>query len=268
MSQETSLTIVEQREVTFYDDELLAVRATDGQIYVSFRHLCDSLGINRQSQMKKIREHDVLAEGYKGGVLNTPPSLSGRGGGKQQTGLLRVDMIPMWLTTINPSRVRTDIREKIKQYQREAAKVLWEAFQDGRLTLDQDFDVLLEENTPEVQAYKMAMAVAKMARQQILLRSQLQDHEQRIGSIEAQLGDSLRYISAEQAMHVSQAVKTIALELGKISKRNEFPGVYGELYRQFKVPSYREVPASQYEEAMNFLRQWYETITDSSSIPF
>lgn len=268
MSKETALTIVEQREVLFYDDELLAVRAADGQIYVSFRHLCDSLGINRQSQMKKIRDHDVLAEGYKGGVINTPPSSGGRGGGKQQAGLLRVDMIPMWLTTINPSRVRVDIREKIKRYQREAGKVLWEAFQDGRLSLDQDFDALLEENTPEVQAYKMAMAIAKMARQQILLRSQVQDHEQRIGSIEAQLGDSMRYVTGEQAMHISQAVKTIALELGRLSKRNEFPGVYGELYRQFKVPSYREIPSSQYEEAMNFLRQWYETLTDNKNIPF
>lgn len=268
MSDQITLTIVEQREVNFYNDDLLAVRAADGQIYVSFRHLCDSLGINRQSQMKKIREHDVLAEAYKGGVINTPPSASGRGGGKQQASLLRVDMIPMWLTTISPSRVREDVRTKIKQYQREAAKVLWEAFQDGRLTLDQDFETLLQEDTPEVQAYKMAMAVAKMARQQILLRSQVQDHERRIGSLEAQIGDSERFISAEQAMHVSQAVKVIALELGRLSKRNEFPGVYGELYRQFRVPSYREIPASQYEQAMNFLRQWYETVTDSSDIPF
>ena len=80
--------------------------------------------------MVKVRAHDVLSEGYKGGTIITPPSSSGRGGGRQQASLLRVDLVPIWLTTINVSRVKEEIRNKIKQYQIEAAKVLWEAFQE------------------------------------------------------------------------------------------------------------------------------------------
>ncbi len=40
------LTVIEQREVDFYDDQLMAIRAEDGQIYVSIRHMCAALDYN------------------------------------------------------------------------------------------------------------------------------------------------------------------------------------------------------------------------------
>lgn len=36
------LTIIEQKEVTFYDDALTAVRTSDGQVYASVRHMCQA----------------------------------------------------------------------------------------------------------------------------------------------------------------------------------------------------------------------------------
>jgi ferritin-like metal-binding protein YciE len=165
----------------------------------------------------------------------------------------------------------------LERFQREAAKVLWEAFRDGRLTLSEPFDDLLEAqaDSPDVQAYKMAMAIMKMAQQQIILRQQIEshatqlgDHEHRIETIEATLGDSARHLSAVQASRISQAVKAIALELGKRSGRNEFGGVYGELYRRFEIAGYRELPAAKYDEAMNFLRQWFSSLTDGAALPF
>ena len=46
MSDEKSLTMVDQRIVDFYGDEIMAVRADDSHIYVSIRHLCDALGVD------------------------------------------------------------------------------------------------------------------------------------------------------------------------------------------------------------------------------
>ena len=52
---EKDLTPIEQKEVTFYDDELTAIRADDGQVDVSSRHMCDALGIQRpQRQTDRI----------------------------------------------------------------------------------------------------------------------------------------------------------------------------------------------------------------------
>ena len=98
--------------------------------------------------------------------------------------------------------------------------------------------------------------------------SQIQNHEERLEQIEATLGDPKHHITLDQASRISQAVKAIAMTLSERSGRNEYGGVYGELYRRFKIPSYRELPANEYENAMNFLSDWYQTLTDSTEIPF
>lgn len=51
-------------------------------------------------------------------------------------GLIRVDVVPLFLTGISVNSVRDEIRPKLERFQREAAKVLWEAFQQGRSTAD------------------------------------------------------------------------------------------------------------------------------------
>ena len=259
---DNKITVVEQKTIDFYDDNLIAVRAEDGQVYVSLRHMCEAIGIARQSQARRIRDNHVLSKGYTGGTIMVPPGLRG-GGGRQQAGLLRVDLVPLWLSGIDVKRVRDDVRPKLEKYQEEVAKVLWEAFQSGRLSTGPSVDELLEKDSPAVRAYKVARAIADLALNQVVLESRLDDYESRLSVIEATLGDSERHISAEQAMNISQAVKAIALELGSRSRRNEFQGVYNELYRRYKIPVYRELPASKFEEAMNFLRDWYSSLVDT-----
>jgi hypothetical protein len=43
MMTDKALTSIEQREVSFYGDELTAVRASDGRVCVSIRHMGDAL---------------------------------------------------------------------------------------------------------------------------------------------------------------------------------------------------------------------------------
>jgi hypothetical protein len=255
-----ALTVLEQRGVDFYGDELTAIRASDGQIYVSIRHLCSALGLNQRPQVMRIRRNAILADGYEGEIKMITP------GGPQRLGMLRVDLIPLWLSGVSLQAVKGESRPKLERFQREAAKVLWEAFQQGRLTTDLDFDALLAQNTPEAQAYKMAQAVLQLARNQLLMRSQLADHEQRLETIEAQLGDTGRNVTPDQASQVSQAVKAVALALGKKSGRNEFGAVYGELYRKFGITGYKMLPARRFDEAMKFLTDWHENL--AGALPF
>ena len=262
---EKLLAVVEQREVTFYEDELIAVRSEDGQVYVAIRQMCSALGLDQRSQRRRIQNHTVLSDGYTGGVIMTPPGPGG-GGGRQQAALLRVDLVPLWLSTIETTRVKEQNRPKMERFQREAAKALWEAFQQGRLTADLDFDALLAADSPEAQAYKMAQAVLQLARNQLLMRAQLTDHENRLETIEAQLGDTGRNVTPDQASQLSQAVKAVALAQGKKTGRNEFGAVYGELYRKFGITSYKMLPARRFEEAMKFLTAWHESL--SGTVPF
>jgi hypothetical protein len=81
------------------------------------------------------------------------------------------------------------------------------------------------------------------------------------------LGDPGRFITQEQATSISQAVKSIAMVLGKKSGRNEYGAVYGEFYRKFGIPSYRELPARRFDEAIRFLTEWYQELT-GEGLPF
>ncbi|MCI0731524.1 MAG: ORF6C domain-containing protein [Chloroflexi bacterium] len=267
MSDEKALTVVAQRAVTFYGDELIAVKADDEHIYVSVRHMCQALGLSRQAQVRRIKRQEILAEGFKGGAILAPPSPEGRGGGEQQAGLLRVDLVPLWLTGISLEAVKEEIRPKLERYQREAARVLWEAFQEGRLTADPAFSELLKADTPAVRAYKNALAIVELARNQVIMEARLTDHERRLEAIEAQLGDPGRTITPEQASQISQAIKAVALVLGKKSGRNEYGGVYGELYRKFGITGYKLLPARRFQEAIDWLDEWHKTVT-GQNIPF
>jgi hypothetical protein len=66
-------------------------------------------------------------------------------------------------------------------------------------------------------------------------------------------------------MQISQAVRLVAMELGKRTKKNEFGAVYGQLYRQFAVTGYKQLPASQFDRAMSWLTDWYQRITGATS---
>ncbi len=61
------LTVIDQREVTFYGDDLIAVKATDGSVYVALRQMCQSLGLDRRGQVRRINRQPILKEGYQGG---------------------------------------------------------------------------------------------------------------------------------------------------------------------------------------------------------
>lgn len=282
MTEMQSLVPVEQREVVFYTDKVLALRLADGGVYVPIKPICDVLGVDWSSQRKRIGRDPVLSSMVMSVVITTtdidPASKRPR---TSEMLALPLDILNGWLFGISADRVKADLRERIIRYQKECYKVLAEAFREGRLTTDTALTDLLQTDSPAVQAYRMAQAILHMARQQILLEARLEQHgtrlnsaeqrvsdvEERLENIETRLGDSTRYISPTQASRISQAVKAIAMELGKRSGRNEFGGVYGELYRRFEIAGYRELPAAKYDEAMRFLRDWYVSLT-GQDVPF
>ncbi len=260
MTQANSLLPVDQKTIDFYGDDLTAVRADDGRIYAGLTQMCNALGLDAQGQRRRIENHAILTKGLRGvDKLSTP-------GGVQSGYVLRADLIPLWLSGVRVTAVKEEVRPKLEQFQEEAAAVLWEAFQEGRLTSDTRFDELLEQNTDAVQAYKMAMAIVKLARQQIMLEGRLGDTELRLDNVEERLTSVEEQLSGAdvvtemQASQISQAVKAVALALGKETGRNEFGACYGELYRKFGITSYKLMPQRQFDAAMKFLTEWHQSL--------
>jgi hypothetical protein len=256
--------VVIQKEVQFYDDQLTAAQTEDGSIYVSINEVCSVLGLSRYPQQRRIQEHDVLGEGLVQLSIETA-------GGRQTVSMLRHDLVPLWLAGVQGRAVREDVRPKLKQFQLRAAQVLAEAFQEGRLTTTDPTDLFAGASPESVQAYQLAQAVLHLARNQLLLEQRLSGRieavESRLETVEEALTPASRYVTPDQASQISQAVKAVALAIGKKSGRNEFGAIYGELYRKFGITSYKELPARRFEEAMRFLTEWHENVTDSP-LPF
>jgi hypothetical protein len=264
------LTVTEQRTVSFYDSELDAIKADDGQIYVGIGRMCDALGLDSQAQRRRMDRHEILSDGIWVANLTTQNYV-------RENHVLRVDLLPLWLSGIRVKSVKPEIQPKLKTFQREAAKVLWEAFQDGLLTTSDDLldEMMKSADSPITQAYLMGKAIMRMARQQWVLESRVDSHDHqlevvssRLETIEATLSNPDRFVSADEAMQVSQAVKAIALELGRRSNRNEYGGVYGELYRREGVTSYKLLPAKRFAPVMEWLSTWYQDLTDETDVPF
>lgn len=252
--KDKALVPIEEKLVEFYGDELTAVRAENGTVYVPIRPICRLLGLNWDGQRRRILRDAVLSEEVQGVVVTTTP------GGRQEMTTLPLDYISGFLFGINANRVKPEQRERVILYQRECYRVLDEAFRQGRLTATPSFDELLETDSPAVRAYKMALAIVDLARGQVLMESQLDDYGRRLEAIEATLGDPDRYISDAQASQISQAVKAVAMQLSEHSGRNEYGGVYGELYRKFSITSYKLLPAKRFQEAMEFLTAWHQSL--------
>jgi hypothetical protein len=270
---EKALVPLAEKQVEFYGDDLTAVLVNinnRSEIFVPVKPISDALGLDWSAQYRRIQRDQVMAEAaHLIAVTAIKPER-----GRPDALCLPLKFIPGWLFGIQAGRVKEELRDKVIHYQRECHDVLWEAFQEGRLTADPTFAELLESDSPAAQAYKMARAMMELARNQLLLEARIETHdvrlaeyERRLEGVEAVLGDSGRYIKPQQATSISQAVKMIALTLGKKSGRNEYGAVYGEFYRKFGIPSYRELPVHRFDEAIRFLTEWYQTLT-GEELPF
>ncbi len=83
--------------------------------------------------------------------------------------------------------------------------------------------------------------------------------EVRLGVLEDQLSPTA-YITDTQATEVSNQVKALAeLLTGKDKAKNQYQGIFAELYRRFGVSSYKLIRQEQYAAVLQFLQEWRAT---------
>ena len=268
MSDEKALVPIEQRTITFYDDELMAVVAPDETVYVPMRPMVEGLGLGWSGAQQRISRDPVLSEvSMSVRITRTDIDQGSRQPRTSYMLALPLDYINGFLFGIQSARVKPELRPAVIRYQRECFRVLADAF----LNKPQP-PTPPQEMSPAMIAVQQAEAVYKLALQHAALEARmlgheivLFDHEQRIGSIEDQLTDTGRLVSPDQASQISQAVKAVAIAQGKVSGKNEFGAVYGELYRRFGITSYKQLPAARFGEAMAFLTDWFRDLTGNEA---
>lgn len=252
---------LEQKEVVFYEDTIVAVRLDEGDVYVPIRPICDNLGLALAGQRERINRDPVLSEA----VISVSVTLTQQA---REMLCLPLKYIPGWLFGINAARVKPELRERIIRYQRECYEVLSEAFQEGRLTAELSFEKLLQQNTEAVRAYHTLRAMANLARSQILIEARLEQmdnrldlHEKRLEDIEFTLIEPERKITEAQVLRISQAIKAISEELEKQSSKKDYGRVYEEMYHLFGISSYKQLPAREFDKVIAWLTERYQQLS-------
>lgn len=266
MSDDKDLVPLEEQTVLFYEDEITVVvvdTAEDEQtIYVPIRPICDYLGIDWSSQSRRINNDPVLSRRSRSVAVTATEA-----GGKREMTCLPLDYLNGWLFGVSARRIKDDdIRERLIRYQDECYTVLAKAFASRQASVTPATSTL-------IQVREMGRAIMQMAEEQIEFERRLAVTETRVNKAAGVVGDLTKRVvlieqrlstsdsvTEDQASQISQAVKTVAIALGKQTNKNEFGAVYGELYRKFGITSYKRLPASRFEEAMKFLTEWHQDV--------
>lgn len=254
MSQSRALVPADTRAVDFYGDEL-RVFILEGEAYVPLRPICDYLGVSWNGQRERVHRDPVLSE-----VTRFARVTRANLGGRPELLCLPLRYLNGWLFGISSSRVREELREKLIQYQRECYDALARAFQDTSVS----------PASPLAQIRDMALAIATMAEQQMLLEGRVTTTETRLDKAAVVVGDLSKrlgrlesrlapgsYITDEQAAEISQRVKALAGRLQEQTPgKNYYQSIFGELYRRFNVSGYKLIRQNQYAEVIAFLEEW------------
>jgi hypothetical protein len=116
------MTTTEIVEVPFHGDVLAAARI-DGEVLVVVKRVCESLALHHRAQLAKLK-----TQPWSGVRMISTPDLRGR---SQRIACVPLKVLPMWLATIEASRVAPHARAKIERYQLEAADALYAYFFGG-----------------------------------------------------------------------------------------------------------------------------------------
>jgi len=245
--------VLPRKIVPFYNDELVAVQQPDGTIFALFARLCDNLGLARRGQVLRIQRHAVLRHGLITLHVQTD-------GGPQAAQGLKLSLLPLWLSGVQTSRVKEELRSKLVRYQIEAAEVLWQAFKPQILTEAPPADRASALAISQLeQIIEQSRAMQRMAEEQITLirrmdaaarivkamqsdvsemQGAVTDVQIRLGMLEERLHPSA-YLTNEQAAEVQSAVNMIAMALTKRDpSKNHFQSIHAELHRRFKAKNY------------------------------
>ena len=109
-----------KKEIGFNGMNLVGV-SFEEKLYIIVKNFCEALGIDYNSQLKRIKRDEVLNHGL---VKMTIPT----NGGEQESNLLELDYVPLWLAGIKTNQCREEVREFLLEFKLKVKDILSEAF--------------------------------------------------------------------------------------------------------------------------------------------
>lgn len=239
--------------IWFYAEDIVAWLELDpNRTYAPVADLCDQLGLNIAREERRVKAHAQLGPGSRRLEVETDD-------GDTLTRLcLRVELVPLWLSTLDPGEVSdAAARSRLELFQREVASCLWQAFRPQGFDSGDGLVPPRQQQGHAEQAYVGSMAIAALARQQLLLERQLDAPADDDGPGADPWAARASAMDDPTAARAAQTVRKVARTLGERTRRNEYWGALSGLYRNFGIASYRRMPPGRLYEALEWLERWY-----------
>ncbi len=226
---------IEQKSIDVYGDNVIAIRADDGTIWVPVRYLCDVLGVNYSGQYQRIQRDPVLGEALREAPVSLPDGRS------YEMVCLPLKYVRGWLFGINASRVKEEVREKLIQYQREIIEIIDRAFSRSLPPdhLDDAMIKAMRDNAiQQAQLWEMVLAEKQRLR---VTEELVQEHDDRLLEHDRHLWRHDRELG-EQSQVLQQALTELALLR---QKQGDLLARYSDITRLLPAPSDAIGPAQK-----------------------
>lgn len=250
---------IETLVVTFFDLPVLAARAPDGRIYLAIRDLCTSVGLNRESQMRRLRADPDLSLGLQTFRIETA-------GGAQPQEFLLLEHVPLWISGVTRRKAVPELQERLRFLKLFIIGHVHNAIAEAAgLPTGSSRNI---EDLRDLQRYDeaiqgVAARTAALEESQGKARSAWREHEERIRRLEEQLRSMQRLSSAQRGAIYEQVHRwaRARADQQEIAFGTAIARCWGELKVAFGVAKYEDIPSSRYEECLGFIRQSYVTDT-------
>ncbi len=246
---------IETLVVTFFDLPVLAARSPDGRIYLAIRDLCASIGLSRESQMRRLRSDPDLSLGLQTFRIATS-------GGPQPQEFLLLEHVPLWVTGVTRRKSAPEIQERLRFLKLFIIGHVHNAIAEAAgLPAGSSRNI---EDLRDLERYDEAIQ-GIAARTEALevshgnARTAWRAHEERIKRLEEQIRSLVR-ISPTQRGTIYEQVHVWA------RARADHEGIpfgvsiatcWMTLKARFTVAKYEDISAAQYEACLRFIRQSY-----------
>lgn len=245
--------------VTFFEQPCLAVRSTDGTIYVSIRDLCEAVGLARPSQVRRLRADEDLRDGMQSFRVPTP-------GGVQDQEFLILEFVPTWMTSINRARATPIVRERLRFLRLFAIREVYNAFAQvaglppGESRAIEDLAELTRFDDAMIELARRQQAIEES---QDRARSAWREIDGRVRALEDKLGGDT--ISAAQRGYIYQLVQHWAQARldhePTLSRTAAFAGCWAALKTRYRIAKYEHLPATKYTDCVQYIRSAYHRLT-------
>lgn len=109
--------------ISFHGSELITLKVDD-VIYTAVRPIVEALGLSWGSQQRKL-------ENSKEKFSCTHMKTTGNDGKTYEMLCMPLKKLNGWLFSINPNKVRADLKERLENYQEECFLALWDYWTEG-----------------------------------------------------------------------------------------------------------------------------------------